>query len=151
MPNAAFEYSFLTENMAKDYKQELQWQKIFFIATSLALFICSLGIFGLSHLSTKQRMKEIGIRKVVGASTESILALLSKDFLKLVLLGFLAGTPFAIYLVKIGIEQYAYRISLQWWMLAIAFITIFFIAFFTILFETSKAALMNPVKSLKTE
>jgi putative ABC transport system permease protein len=117
----------------------------------LSVFIACMGLFGLSILISRQRTKEIGIRKVLGASVGNITALLSKDFLRLVFVALLIATPVAWYLMSQWLQNFAYRINVEWWMFVAAGLCAVVIALFTISFQSVKAALMNPVKSLRTE
>jgi len=121
--------------------------------TLMAIIISCLGLFGLAAFSAEQRNKEIGIRKVLGASVSGIVGLLSKDFLKLVVVSFIIATPIAWWGMSKWLQVFAlaYRIDLSWWMFALAGLVAIFIALFTVSFQAIKAALTNPVKSLKTE
>jgi putative ABC transport system permease protein len=117
----------------------------------LTIFISCIGLFGLSVLSAEKRTKEVGIRKVLGASVNSIVTILSKDFLKLVMLAMIIAIPVAWIVAGKWLEHYPYRIALSWWMFAAAGILVIFIALATVSFQAIKAALSNPVKSLRTE
>jgi putative ABC transport system permease protein len=117
----------------------------------MAILISCLGLFGLAAFSAEQRNKEIGIRKVLGASVTGIVGLLSKDFLKLVVVAMLIATPIAWYGMNKWLQAFAYKINISWWMFALAGLMAIFIALFTVSFQAIKAALANPVKSLKTE
>lgn len=119
--------------------------------TLVAILISCLGLFGLAAFSAEQRSKEIGIRKVLGSSVSGIVRLLSKDFLILVAVSFVIATPIAWYGMSKWLQAFAYRIQLSWWMFALAGVLAMFIALLTVSFQAIKAALMNPVKSLKTE
>lgn len=151
MPNAVFTYDFLNELNAKQYKQELQWQKLISIATVLAIIICCIGLLGITHLSMNQRIKEIGIRKVLGASVTSIVALLSKDFIRLVLIAIFIATPIAWYAMNRWLQGFAYRIELRWWMFAGAGLIAVVVSLMTVSGQSIRAATADPVKSLKTE
>jgi putative ABC transport system permease protein len=151
MPDASYEYGFLDELNAREYVQEQRWQQIIGFTTGVSIFICCLGLFGLMHLAAQQRTKEIGIRKVLGASVTGIVFLLSKDFLKLVLLALIIAVPLAGYAISRWLEDFAYRIDLAWWIFALAGIVALAIALVTISFQALKAALANPVKSLRNE
>jgi putative ABC transport system permease protein len=151
MPTALYEYSFLDELNAKSYEQEQRWQKIISIASVLSIIICCLGLFGLAHLSAERRIKEIGIRKVLGASVAAIAAMLSKDFLKLVIVSIIIASPVAYWAMTKWLQDFAYRISISWWMFAVAAFAALVIALFTISFQAIKAAIANPVKNLRTE
>ncbi len=151
MPDAVYQYKFLDEINAEQYVREQRWQKVISIATVLALIICCLGLFGLAHLATHQRIKEIGVRKVLGASVNQIVFLLSSDFLKLVCIGFLIAAPVAWLVMNKWLQDFAYRINIG----AGVFITAGFLAVIAALtavsFQSIKSALANPVKSLRTE
>ncbi len=151
MPVSLFQYSFLDELNAKEYVQEQRWQKIVGIATILSILICCLGLFGLAHLAAHQRIKEIGIRKILGASVSSITSLISKDFLKLVIIAVIIASPIAGWVMHNWLRDFAYRIDIRWWMFALAGIIAILIAMFTVSFHAIKAAMANPVKSLRTE
>ena len=151
LPEAAFQYSFLDELNARQYFQELRWQKIITIATTLSFIVCCLGLFGLATYAAEQRIKEIGIRKVLGASVSSIVSMLSADFLKLVCIAAVIAFPVAWLAMNKWLSDFAYRIHISWWIFMVAGITAFLIALFTISFQAIKAAVANPVKSLRTE
>jgi putative ABC transport system permease protein len=146
-----FEYFFLDEDFAKQYKKEKQLSQIFVTFSGLAIFIACLGLFGLAAFTTVQRTKEIGIRKVLGASVSSIVALLSKDFLKLVLIAFLMATPIAWWAMNKWLEDFAYRVSISCWIFATTGSLTIFIALLTVSYQAVKAAMANPVKTLRTE
>ena len=151
LPESPFTYTFLDESYARLYDAEQKQGTIFTIFACIAIFIACLGLFGLSAFSITQRMKEIGIRKVLGASVNSLLTLLSKDFLKLVLIAAIIAFPVAWFSMNTWLQDFAYRINIQWWVLAVAGIVAGLIAFATISFQAIKAALANPVESLRTE
>jgi putative ABC transport system permease protein len=151
IPDAIYEYSFLDELNAKEYEQEQRWEKIIGIATFLSLFICCLGLFGLTRLATEQKIKEIGIRKVLGASVIQIASLLSKEFVKLVVLAIVIVTPFGWWATNKWLQNFAYRIDVGWWVFGLAGTIAIFMALFTVSFQAVKAAVANPVKSLRTE
>lgn len=151
LPAVPFEYSFLDSEVQKQYETEIVLSQIINSFTLVAILISCLGLFGLAAFSAEQRSKEIGIRKVLGASVTGIVQLLSKDFLILVIVSFIIATPIAWYGMSKWLQAFAYRIPLSWWMFALAGILAMFIALFTVSFQAIKAALMNPVKSLKTE
>jgi len=151
MPSTPFEYLFLDQAVQKQYEAEITMSQIINSFTLMAILISCLGLFGLAAFSAEQRNKEIGIRKVLGASVSGIVQLLSKDFLQLVILAFGIATPIAWYAMDKWLQAFAYRISLSWWMFALAGVIAVFIALFTVSFQAVKAALSNPIKSLKTE
>ena len=147
----AFEYSFLDETFAKLYQSETRFQKVFVSLVILGILIACLGLLGLATFAAQQRVKEIGIRKVLGASVPSVVQLLSKDFIKLVIIAFVVATPVAWYFMNKWLEDFAYRTDLKWWVFPLAGIIAVLIALFTISFQAIKAAIANPVKSLRTE
>ena len=146
-----FEYFFADENYNKQYKSEIQYGTIFTVASSLAIFIACLGLFGLAMFSVEQKTKEIGIRKILGASVTNITTLLSKDFLKLVGIAFIIAVPLAWFGMNKWLQDFAYRIEIQWWIFALAGFLAMSIALLTIGYQAVKIALTNPVKSLRTE
>ncbi|MEB2776346.1 FtsX-like permease family protein [Algoriphagus sp. D3-2-R+10] len=150
-PGNPFEYAFADEQFDQQYKNDLRFMRLFTAFTSLAIFIACLGLLGLVTFTARQRTKEIGIRKVLGASISSLARLLSSDFVKLVGIAFIIASPIAWFLMGKWLEAYAYRIDIEWWMFVAAGIGAVFIALLTVSFQAVKAALMNPVKSLKSE
>jgi putative ABC transport system permease protein len=151
LPDTPYQYAFLDENFSRLYEAEQRQKTILIIFASLAIFIACLGLFGLSAFAIMQRLKEIGIRKVLGADTSTIVALLSKDFLKLVAFAAIPAFVVSWYFMNKWLEDFAYRISMPWWMFLTAGILAAVIALITISFQAIKAALTNPVKSLRTE
>ena len=151
MPAASFEWHFMDEIVGREYARERRFQKVVGSAAGLALVICGLGMFGLAHFSAQRRTKEIGIRKVLGASVASINVLLTRDFLKLVAAAFCIGTPVAHFLMKKWLAGFAYRIEIEWWFFAVAGLAAVGVAFLTVSFQAIKAALADPVKSLRSE
>jgi putative ABC transport system permease protein len=146
-----FVYSFLDERFNSMYQAEQRIGRLFGIFAGLAIFISCLGLFGLAAFATHQRTKEIGVRKVLGASISSIVALLLTNFIKLILIAILIASPIAGYVMSQWLHDFAYRIDLSWWIFALAGVLAISIAVFTVSYQTIKAALVNPVKSLKTE
>jgi len=146
-----FTYSFLDDRFNNTYQSEQKIGFILGIFAGLTILIACLGLFGLAKFTTEQRIKEIGIRKVLGASAVGIANLLSADFLKLVLLGFIASTPVAWFAMNKWLQDFAYRITISWWVFAFAAFTALAIALLTVSFQAIKAAIANPVNSLKTE
>ncbi len=146
-----FEYHFLNEPFDAQYKAEDRLALIFSAFTGLAILIAVMGLFGLATFVALQRKKEIGIRKVLGASVKSVTALLSIDFLKLVILAIIIASPVAYWFMNQWLQDFAYRITISWWILIIAAIGTLLIALFTISFQAIKSATANPVKSLRTE
>jgi putative ABC transport system permease protein len=150
-PNEPFEYSFLDEDFQKNYQSEERLAAIIRYFTIVAIFISCLGLFGLTTFSVEQRTKEIGIRKVLGASTAGIVSLLSKDFLKLVLLSFLVASPLAWYFMHNWLQNFAYKAPFSIWVILVGWGIAFLIAFLTISIQAVRVALTNPVKNLRTE
>lgn len=151
MPGAVFQYSFLDELNHKQYYQEERWQKIIGYATLISFFICCLGLFGIARLSAHRRTKEIGIRKVLGASITSIVALLSTRFLKLVFIAILISIPVGWYISNEWLQNFEYRIQIHWWIFLMVGAVSLLVALLTVSLQSIKAALLNPVKSLKAE
>ena len=151
MPLRPFSYYFLDEFFDKQYRSEDRFGKLFLNFAVLAIFISCLGLLGLASYSTMQRTKEIGIRKVLGASVNDIVGLLSGEFLKLVLISFVIATPVAWYFMHSWLQDFAYRINISVWIFLAAGITALLIAIFTVSFQAIRAAIANPVKSLRTE
>ncbi len=150
-PVLPFRYSFLDEDIDNFYKSEERWSSIVGWAGGVSIFLACLGLFGLAALAAVNRTKEIGIRKVLGASVTAIIGLLSKDFLKLVILALVIASPLAWYFMNKWLQDYAYRTSIGWEVFAGTGIIAVFIALATISFQAIKAAVANPVKSLRTE
>ena len=150
-PGEPFEYSFLNDDFQKNYLAETRMSTIVRYFTIIAILISCLGLFGLVSFSVEQRTKEIGVRKVLGASVGSIVTLLSKDFLWLVLIAIVIASPLAWYAMNRWLQDFAYKISIEWWVFALAGLLAVGIALLTVSFQGIKAALMNPVKSLRSE
>src|SRR6266496_4917484 len=150
-PGNLFDYSFLDERFNAQYANERLFGKVFAIFSGFAIFIACLGLLGLSLFATAQRTKEIGVRKVLGASVSNIVMLLSKDFIKLVIIAFVIASPVAWFIMHNWLQDFAYRISISGWVFVLAAMLAAFIALFTISFQAIKAAIANPVKSLRTE
>jgi putative ABC transport system permease protein len=150
-PNQPVRYTWLDESFSNMYADVKRTGRIFTSFAVLAIIIACLGLFALSAFMAEQRNKEIGIRKVLGASTSGITAMLSKDFLKLVIIAILIGSPVAWWAMTKWLQDFAYHISINWWMVAIAGLLAIVIALITISFQSIKAALMNPVKALRSE
>ncbi|AKD56602.1 ABC transporter permease [Spirosoma radiotolerans] len=149
-PAYPFAYRFADESFKEQYKSETLIGTLANSFAFIAIFIACLGLFGLAMFTAEQRTKEIGVRKVLGASVTSIVALLSKDFLKLVLIAILIATPLAWWTMYQWLQDFAYRIDIEWWMFALAGLLAVGIAQLTVSFQSIKAALMNPVKSLRS-
>lgn len=151
VPDRPFSYEFMDEEFNKLYASETRTGRIFSVFAFLSIFLACLGLFGLSAYTTAQRTKEIGVRKVLGASVFSIVGLLSKDFLKLVLIAILIASPLAWWAMDKWLRDFAYRIDIEWWVFALAGLLAVGIALLTVSLQSIKAALMNPVKSLRSE
>ena len=151
LPETPYQYNFLDENFARLYQAEDRQKSLFTIFSCLAIFIACLGLFGLSAFAISQRVKEIGIRKVLGADASTIVLLLSKDFLKLVAIAAPIAFLVAGFAMNRWLQDFAYRITMPWWIFLAAGIVAAAVALFTISFQAIKAALANPVKSLRTE
>ena len=151
LPQDPFDYHFLDELFNNQYQAEEQFGDLFLSFALLAIFISCLGLLGLAAYSTIQRKREIGIRKIIGASVSSIVNLLSKEFIKLVAIAFLISAPLAWYAMHSWLEDFAYKISLQWWMFVVAGSGAMAIALVTVSFQAISAAIANPIKSLRTE
>lgn len=150
-PGNPFEYFFADEAYDRQFRAERQLGQVFVAASLVAILIACLGIFGLAAFAAQQRTKEIGVRKVLGASVGSIVALLSKDFLTLVAVAVVIACPLAWYLMNGWLEDFAYKISIEWWMFVLAGLLAAGIALLTVSFQSVKAAVANPVTSLRTE
>ncbi|TKK68270.1 FtsX-like permease family protein [Ilyomonas limi] len=150
-PGNTFEYYFLDDHFNEQYKADQRFGQVFSLFTSLAILVACLGLFGLASFTTLQRTKEIGIRKVLGASVASILKLLFREFAVLLIVAFLIATPVAWLTTSNWLQGYAFRISLHWTYFVLPFVLIIVIALITVSFQSVKAAISNPVKSLRTE
>ncbi len=150
-PNQVFDYTFLDDALAQAYKSEMRMSRMIEASTLLAVLIACLGLFGLATFTAEQRTKEIGVRKVLGASIASIVTLLSKDFLKLILLAVLIASPIAWYAMNEWLQNFEFKIEIRWWMFAFTGLLMSGIALLTVSFQSIKAALVNPVRSLRSE
>jgi len=150
-PQRPFLYSFLDESFNKQYQADIRFGQVFSIFSGLAILIACLGLFGLATYSTKKRVKEIGVRKVLGASIGAIVTLLSSDFIKLVLIAILIASPIAWWAMNKWLQNFAYHIEIQWWMFVLAGTLALAIALLTVSFQAIKAAIANPVDSLRDE
>ena len=150
-PDTPLEYSFIDEQVKLNYGKEQKMQGTFYVFSALSLLIACLGLFGLTTFIVERKVKEIGIRKVLGASISGIVGLLSKDFVKLVLIALLIASPLAWYFMNNWLQDFAYRITISWWTFLIAGSIAVVIALITVSFQAVKAAIANPVKSLRTE
>ncbi|RIV17234.1 ABC transporter permease [Fibrisoma montanum] len=151
LPDQPFHYSFLESDWGALYQSEQVSQRIFGVFSLLAILIACMGLLGLAIYIIQQRTKEIGVRKVLGASIPGIVALLSKDFLKLVFIAFILASPVAWYAMNRWLQDFAYKIDIEWWVFAVAGVLAVGIALLTVSYQSVKAALMNPVKSLRAE
>jgi putative ABC transport system permease protein len=151
LPEIPYQYAFLDENFDKLYEAEQRQGNIFTIFACIAIFIACLGLFGLSAFTITQRVKEIGIRKVLGADVSTIVLMLSKDFLKLVAFSAPIAWLVAFLFMHKWLQDFAYRIGMPWWIFIVAGLVAALIALITISFQAIKAAVSNPVKSLRTE
>lgn len=150
-PGLPFSYRFLDDSFNSMYRAEQRMGKLAMGFAILAIIVASMGLFGLATYASEQRVKEIGIRKVLGASVANITQMLSKDFLKLILIAALIAFPIAGWAMYKWLQNFAYRIDIQWWVFLVAAVIALFIALLTISFQAIKAAVANPVKSLRTE
>jgi putative ABC transport system permease protein len=149
--NYPFEYTFLDKTIAQMYEPELRWQNTIQVSCFFAIFIACLGLFGLSAINAVNRMKEIGIRKILGASVKDIVTTLSGDFILMVSISIVIATPIAWFVMNKWLEDFAYRINISWWMFVIVGLIALLIALLATGFQALKAAVANPVKSLRTE
>ncbi len=146
-----FEYSFLDETISKMYESDMRWEKSIRISCFFAIFIACMGLFGLSAINAINRTKEIGIRKVLGASVKDIAMSLSSGFIVIVIIAILIATPVSYFVMNKWLEDFAYRINLSWWMFAMAGLMAFIAALTATSFQTIKAAVVNPIESLRSE
>jgi len=150
-PDNAVNPSYLTENTARWYDKERRLSSIFFTSAFIAILLCCLGLFAMVSLVMEQRRKEIGVRKVLGASIPSITSLLSRDFIRLVAIAFLVSTPVAWYFLDQWLRNFEYRVDASWWVFALAGVVTLLIALVTVGIQTVRAAVVNPVRSLRSE
>ena len=150
-PGQPFSYSFMDESFNTTYEAEQRLGKIFMVFTILSILIACLGLFGLAAFNAQKRTKEIGIRKVLGASVGQITFGLSSDFLKLVALAILISLPIGWFVMNKWLEDFSYRIEIGWWVFVLATLLAVTIAIITVSYQSIKAAMANPVKSLRTE
>jgi putative ABC transport system permease protein len=150
-PGLPFKYSFMDANFDKTYRAEQRMGGLSVTFAILAILIACLGLFGLITFAAEQRTKEIGIRKVLGASVSDVSAMLSKDFLKLVVIALLIAFPVGWWAMNKWLQGFAYRITISWWIFIVAGATAVLIALATVSFQAIKAATANPVKSLRSE
>jgi len=150
-PDYPFSYGFVDQDLSKLYLSEHRMGELFNIFSVVSILVSCLGLFGLATFAAHKRIKEIGVRRVLGASAAGIVALLAKDFVKLVALALIVAFPVAWWIMGKWLENYVYRISISWWMFAVVGTLALLVALFTVSSQAIKAALTNPVKSLKTE
>lgn len=150
-PEKVFQYNWIADQVDEQYKAEYKLQQLFTCFSILIVFLACLGLFGLVSFTAEQRVKEIGIRKILGASLSNIVTLISRDYLALVMISILIASPVAWYFMQKWLQDFAYRIHIQWWVFVITTILTLLIAFITVSFQSIKAALANPVKSLRSE
>jgi putative ABC transport system permease protein len=150
-PKYPFEYQFLDDHFKEVYRSDQQVTTMVTVLAILAIFISCLGLFGLASYSAEKRIKEIGIRKVMGASVQNIVSLLSRQFVGLVLAAILIAMPLAGYAIHRWLEDYAYRVSMSWWVFALAGVLAMGIALVTVSILAFRAAVANPVNSLRSE
>ena len=150
-PENPFQYSFRDDSLKKNYESESKWKQIISFAALVTIFISCIGLFGLAMLTTERRFKEIGIRKLLGASTFQLVQLISVDFVKLVFIAFFIAIPIGWLIVNKWLQNFAYRIAISWWIFAIAGMIALLIALATVSFHAIKASLANPVRSLKNQ
>lgn len=150
-PNYVYEYRFLDDKIESFYKQENQLSQLYKVFAAIAIFLSCLGLYGLASFMAVQRIKEVGIRKVLGATSGSIVYLFSKEFIMLIVIAFLIATPIAWYFMNRWLLNYVFRIDVSWWLFIIGGATSILVALFTVSFQAIKAAIANPVKSLRTE
>jgi putative ABC transport system permease protein len=151
VPFFPYSYQFMDDINAKNYQTEAKWKEIISIASGLFIFISCMGLLGLVIISIEQRTKEIGIRKVLGAAVSRIVVLISKEFIILISIAFVVAVPVGYYFINKWLQDFAYRITIGWWMFALAGALVIMIALLTMSFKAIKAAIANPVKSLRTE
>jgi len=150
-PAYPFTYQFVDDQFNQMFTNEMLMGKLSRVFAALAIIISCLGLFGLAAYTAERRTKEIGIRKVLGASVSGITGLLSKDFLRLVFISCIIAFPFAWWMMNNWLQDYQYRIEISWWIFLIAGVAAILIALLTVSFQAIKAAIANPVKSLRTE
>ncbi len=151
LPNFVYEYKFLDDKIAGFYKQESQLAQLYKIFAAIAIFLSCLGLYGLALFMAVQRTKEVGIRKVFGASADNIVYLFSKEFIMLIAIAFVIATPIAWYFMQNWLQNYVYRINISWWIFAAGGFVAIIIALATISFQAIKAAFANPVNSLRSQ
>ncbi|MCB0267787.1 MAG: FtsX-like permease family protein, partial [Calditrichaeota bacterium] len=144
-------FSFLNDRFDQMYRAEKRLGDVFNVFAMIAIFIACLGLFGLAAFTAEQRTKEIGVRKVLGASVPGVVGLLTKDFIKLVCIAFLVASPIAWYIMNMWLADFAFRTEISWWVFALAGAIATVIAMLTISYQAIRTALSNPVKTLRYE
>ncbi len=150
-PGEEFKGTFVTENIDRWYSNEKRLANMFSIAAMVAIMLSCMGLFGMAFIIIRQRVKEIGVRKVLGASVSGIATLVTKEFIKPVVIALLIATPIAWWVMNKWLQEFSYRINIQWWIFIISGLTAILIAILTVSFHAVKAAVANPIKSLRTE
>ena len=148
---AALHYEFVDQALENQYRAEQNTGRIIFYFSGLSVFVSCLGLLGLATYTAQQRMKEISIRKVLGAGVASIVGLLSNDFLKLVMVALFTAIPLSWWIMSDWLEDFAYRIAVEWWMFAVSGLGAIAIASLTVIWQSVKSAIANPINSLKSE
>jgi ABC-type antimicrobial peptide transport system permease subunit len=151
VPDRIFEYQFLDDEFEKLYEKDQRTALMFNIFSVVAILISCMGLFALAAFTAERRTKEIGVRKVLGASVSGIIGLLSKDFVVMVGIGIAIASPLAGYVMQQWLQNFAYRIDIQWWFFVVAGLIAMSIALITVSIQAIRAALVNPVQSLKSE
>ncbi|WP_298247312.1 ABC transporter permease [uncultured Christiangramia sp.] len=150
-PGSPFSYFFMDQEYNKQFEAENRFKNVFMILTGFSILVACLGLLGLASFSVEKRKKEIGIRKVIGASSTNILLLLSKDFLKTIILSVLLSVPISFFLIQNWLKNFAFKIELHWWLFILPILSVFGLVLFSISIQTLKTALANPINNLKTE
>jgi ABC-type antimicrobial peptide transport system permease subunit len=150
-PNIPFQYDFVDEQYGEKFASEERIGRLSGIFTALAILISCLGLFGLTSFVAEQRTKEIGVRKVLGASVFNVWNMLSKDFLRLVVISCFIAVPISYYVMNGWLQDYPYRIIISWWIFGLAMLGAMLITVITVSFQAIRAARANPIKSLRTE
>jgi putative ABC transport system permease protein len=151
VPELPFQYSFLDQKFNDFYKAEERWSNIIGLAGNICIFLAGLGLFGLASLAIVNRTKEIGIRKVLGASVVNVVSLLCRDFIKLVIIAIVIASPIAWYAMNQWLQDFAYKIEIKWWMFVVTGLLAVTLAVLTVSIQAIKAALVNPSKSLTSD
>jgi putative ABC transport system permease protein len=151
VPFQPFNYKFEEDSNRKKYEREAKWKQMITYAAFITIFISCIGLFGLATFNTESRVKEIGIRKILGASISAVVLILSADFVKLVLMAIVLAWPISNYAVTLWLNDFAYRIDMQWWYFGLAGVMVMGIALLTVSFQAFKAAVANPVESLQSD